>query len=66
MSNDAPRETSEVAAAYTLAEAAAYLQVHPETVRRWIVDGLLPAKRIGIRGVYRVKRDDLDQMVKVA
>lgn len=44
----------------TLSEAAAYLRVHYETVRRWCRDGLLPTTRVG--HTRRVRRQDLDRL----
>ena len=44
----------------TLSEAAAYLRVHYETVRRWCRDGLLPTTRLG--HTRRVRRQDLDRL----
>jgi excisionase family DNA binding protein len=66
MSQQPERQTSEVLTFLSLDEAAAYLAVHPETIRRWIVAGHLPAKRIGLRGAYRIRPNDLDQMVRAA
>ena len=50
----------------TLAQASLYLGVSRETVRRWIASGQLPAIRIGIRGPYRVRAEDLNRMVRAA
>jgi excisionase family DNA binding protein len=61
-----PPDTSEVATSLTLRQAAIYLGVHDETIRRWIKDGRLPAVKVGIAGHYRVRRDDLDSMVTAA
>ena len=44
----------------TVQEVAADLQVHEETVRRWVRDGLLPVADLGRKAGYRVKRADLD------
>lgn len=38
----------------TIDEVAAWLRVHPETVRRWLRTGELQALKIG--GTYRVPR----------
>jgi excisionase family DNA binding protein len=57
---------SDISTSLTLEEAAAYLAVHPETIRRWIVGGHLPARKVGLRGVYRITRADLDGMVRAA
>ena len=35
------------------------LQVHPQTVRRWLREGALHGVLIGDRGGYRVHPDDL-------
>lgn len=42
---------------YTLAEAAAILSCHSETLRRAIKDGVLSAARLGRE--YRISRNDL-------
>lgn len=46
----------------TTAEAAAELRVNPETVRRWIAAGKLPALRVSPRD-YRIERADWDAFV---
>jgi len=43
----------------TLAEACAMLKVHPNTLRNWDAKGILPAIRIGERGVRRYDKKDL-------
>lgn len=47
----------------TVAEAAALLKLHPETIRRAIRTGELPATKFGYRTV-RINRSDLDKWVK--
>lgn len=54
----------EVANALTLAEAAAYLAVHPATIRRWVKRGRLTAYQVGPAGRYRFATTDLDLMVE--
>lgn len=44
---------------YTVDQVAERLSLHPKTVRRYIRDGRLRAKRIGKE--YRVTRNDLDE-----
>jgi excisionase family DNA binding protein len=44
----------------TVEQVAERLQVHIETVRRWIRSGDLPGVRLGRRAGYRVKAADLD------
>lgn len=44
----------------TTTEAAKYLSVHPNTVRRWEKQGLLPAYRLGTRGDRRFTQGELD------
>jgi excisionase family DNA binding protein len=53
-------DMDEVSEVLTLSEAAAYLRVHYETVRRWCRDGLLPTTRLG--HTRRVRRQDLDRL----
>jgi excisionase family DNA binding protein len=45
-------------------EAAQYLGVHIETVRRWARDGEIPAAKLGNRGGFRFKREDLDRFLE--
>jgi excisionase family DNA binding protein len=49
----------------TIAEAAALLKVHRSTIRRWIVQGELPAYRVGRRRLA-LRRADLDRLVRPA
>ena len=44
---------------YTVTEAASLLNRHPETLRRWIREGRLPARRSGRQ--FRLKLDDIRQ-----
>jgi excisionase family DNA binding protein len=45
-------------------EAAQYLGVHIETVRRWAREGVIPAAKLGNRGGFRFKRIDLDRFLE--
>jgi excisionase family DNA binding protein len=42
----------------TLAQAASVLQVHPNTVRTWIHEGILKAERIGPR-LIRIPHEEI-------
>jgi excisionase family DNA binding protein len=44
----------------TVAQIAEQLQVHQETVRRWLRDGRLNGKNFGGKSGYRVRQADLD------
>ena len=44
--------------------AAEYLGVHVETVRRWAREGVIPAAKLGNRGGFRFKREDLDRFLE--
>ncbi|MFA5711515.1 helix-turn-helix domain-containing protein [Mycolicibacterium sp.] len=46
----------------TIQQAAEVLQVHDRTIRRWIADGTLDAKRVGPR-LLRVKRESIDNLI---
>jgi excisionase family DNA binding protein len=48
----------------TVRQAAEVWQVHPETVRRAIRDGSLPAFRA--RGTYRIPRTALERLIDEA
>ena len=45
-------------------EAAKYLGVHIETMRRWAREGTIPAAKLGNRGGFRFKREDLDRFLE--
>lgn len=46
---------------YTVAEAAAVLDVSPSTVLRWIKAGRLPAQRVGPK-TLRIRKQDVESM----
>ena len=48
----------------TVAEAAQYLEVHPESIRRWIRAGKIPAARVGNLGNYTLYKDELEKLMK--
>ncbi len=48
----------------TLQQAAAFLGVHPGTVRRWASKHQLPGRQVGTRGDWRFTHDDLLTMIK--
>lgn len=48
-----------------ISEAARYLGVHPETLRRWDKEGKLKAIRVGRIGQRRYKREDLDKILEI-
>ena len=47
----------------TVASGAAYAQVSTKTIRRRILDGSLPAHRVGPR-LLRIDRADLDRLFR--
>jgi excisionase family DNA binding protein len=48
----------------TTEEAAEFLRVHVETMRRWARTGLIPAAKLGNRGGFRFRREDLDRFLE--
>jgi excisionase family DNA binding protein len=48
----------------TTVEAAAYLRVHPETVRNWARSRVIPSVKLGNRGGFRFRLDDLDRFLE--
>lgn len=44
----------------TIADVAQRYQLHPETVRRWILQGRLPAVRLAGGTAWRIRDVDLD------
>ncbi len=53
----------EHASLLTIRQVSDILQVHHNTVRRWIAAGRLPAYRLGPRGDLRLKQDELDDFI---
>src|SRR5262245_54798328 len=49
---------------YTLEEAAQILKLHPQTLRRWIRQGKLPARRFGKQ--FRLRPEDLERAAQPA
>ena len=48
----------------TTEEAAEYLQVHVETMRRWARTRVISAAKLGNRGGFRFRREDLDAFLE--
>lgn len=49
---------------YSIKDIVELLQVHEQTVRRWIKQGDLPAKLFGRRGGYRIRASDYEAFVE--
>jgi excisionase family DNA binding protein len=48
----------------TLADVAERLQVHRDTVRKWVREGALPAYQFGAKAGYRVKMSDFQAFLE--
>jgi excisionase family DNA binding protein len=48
----------------TTTEVAHALRVHPNTVRRWANNGLLPVYRLGTRGDRRFRWKEVEDFIK--
>jgi len=48
----------------TLSEASKILKVHPNTLRLWDKNGILPAVRIGEKKVRRYRKEDILKFIK--
>jgi excisionase family DNA binding protein len=48
----------------TTEEAARYLKVNVGTLRRWAREGVIPAAKLGNRGGFRFRREDLDRFLE--
>lgn len=48
----------------TLTEACAILKCHPNTLRQWDANGILPAIRIGTKQVRRYKKENILKLLK--
>jgi excisionase family DNA binding protein len=47
----------------TLKEAATILKVHPNTLRSWDKNGILPAVRIGEKKARRYRKEDIEKFI---
>jgi excisionase family DNA binding protein len=47
----------------TLTEACEMLKVHPNTLRQWDKNGVLPAIRIGTKRVRRYRKQDIMKFI---
>jgi len=47
----------------TLKEAANILKVHPNTLRNWDKNGILPAVRIGEKKARRYRKEDIEKFI---
>ena len=61
-----PSRDRERGALVSVAQAAALLGVHPNTVRSWTEAGRLPAYRINARGDRRFRRGDVERLLQEA
>lgn len=48
----------------TLQEACDMLKVHPNTLRQWDKNGILPAIRIGTKRVRRYRKEDIIKLLE--
>jgi excisionase family DNA binding protein len=64
MQGYAPQRTSDLATHLTISEAAARLRCSPDTIRRRIKAGALPA--VLFAGKYRIAVEDLDGLLRGA
>lgn len=48
----------------TVAQAAEFAGRHPETIRRWIRRGLLPAYKVGVKGRFSIDRQELEETMR--
>ena len=48
----------------TLKEACEALKCHPNTLRQWDKQGVLPAVRIGVKRLLRYKKEDIIKFVE--
>ena len=48
----------------TVAQVAERLQLHPETIRRWIREGRMKAITLGTRSGFRIRQSELDRLTE--
>lgn len=63
MKEPAPNN-DEMSELITLNEACKLLKVHPNTLRAWDNKGILPAIRIGERGIRKYRKADIRKLIQ--
>ena len=48
----------------TIRDVTHILNVHPNTLRNWDRDGTLKAVRLGVRKLYRYKKEDIIKLLE--
>ncbi len=56
-------EKTDIPQLLTLSETSKILKVHPNTLRLWDKNGILPAIRIGVKKVRRYKKEDIKKLI---
>lgn len=54
---------TEIPELLTLKETCEILKVHPNTLRAWDKKGILKAVRLGVKGVRKYKKDDIEKFI---
>lgn len=57
------KNKNEVPELLTLNEACELLKVHPNTLRQWDKQGILPAIRMGNKPIRRYRKEDIIKML---
>ena len=57
-------DKTEIPELITLSEASRILRVHPNTLRLWDKNGILPAVRIGEKKVRRYRKEDILKFIR--
>ena len=57
-------DKTEIPELITLSEASKILRVHPNTLRLWDKNGILPAVRIGEKKVRRYRKEDILKFIR--
>ena len=61
---DEPKGGEEIPELFTLEEACEMLKVHPNTLRQWDAKGILPAIRLGEKGLLRYRKEDILKLLE--
>ncbi len=54
---------TEIPELITLKEACEILKVHPNTLRQWDNKGILKAVRLGVKGVRKYRKIDIENFI---